>query len=104
MWYFKLKAMFISGLIAVAFGACVRLGADSWSRDIVTDSFPTFTSVRHFDTERYRFFQELGTWLIGFGLILAALAMNQWVSGEPTRSAEGAREKLMKEPASPDTI
>ena len=104
MWHLKLKTMFITGLLAVAFGVCVRLAADSWSRDIVTDSSPTFTSVRHFDTDRYRFFLELGTWLIGFGLILVALAMNQWVTGEPTRPADGEKEKTMKEPVSSDSI
>ncbi len=86
MWYLKLKLMAFVGLLAIVFGVSVRIGADSWSRDVVTESSPTFTSVRHFDKDRYQFFQESGTWLIGFGLVVLALALNQWVSGEPTRS------------------
>ena len=84
MWWLKLKTAFWVGLFAVGGGAILRAGANEWSRN-VTSSGPGYTSFTAFDTSRYDFIRETGAWSIGFGLLVLALCVNQWVAGDPEK-------------------
>ena len=79
----RLKCMAMIGAVTVAFGAILRAGADSWSRDIVSHPTPGVTITKHFDSGRYELLHETGAWSIGFGLVVLALVLSQWASREP---------------------
>ena len=76
MWHLKLKVMAATGAASVFFGAMFRFCARYWSRDIngVTDPEMRLNII------------EAGTWVIVFGIIVMALALNRWVAGDPEKS------------------
>lgn len=71
------------GAASIALGACLRAGADSWSRGLVHRPSPGVTIARQFDPDRYEFFREAGAWSIGFGVAVLAVTVGVWVSREP---------------------
>lgn len=83
MWNLKLKVMASIGAFSIAGGVLLRFLAKHWSRD---NSGTT-------DYEAIIKIVEAGTWAIFFGIIVLALALNQWVSGDPKRDTSATPEQ-----------
>ena len=78
----RLKFALFVGFVAVGFGGCLRIGADRFSQYLVSKRSAEMATSRRSDPGEVEFFQEVGAWSIGFGLIVIALLLNQWVSRE----------------------
>lgn len=74
MWNLKLRMMASIGAISIVLGVAVRFCARFWTRDY---------SSGYIDHEARQNIVEVGTWAIAFGVIVLALSLHQWVSGDP---------------------
>lgn len=75
----RLATAAILGAAAVALGAGLRAGA----RDLSTDVPSGRGVVTHFDPDRFTLYTEAGAWLLGFGGLVLALCLAEWVRREP---------------------